>query len=64
MGKHGYKMNKLIRPERKTVFGSFIFNTVEEKLRLIHELREEFNNKVLLTVDKNIIMYEHNLFEE
>lgn len=57
-------MNKMIKPERKTVFGSFVFNSIEEKLRLIHELREEFNNKVLLTVDKNIIMYEHNLFEE
>ena len=60
----GYRMNKMIKPERKTVFGSFVFNSIEEKLKLIHELREEFNNKVLLTVDKNIIMYEHNLFEE
>jgi hypothetical protein len=64
MRKYGYRMNKMLNPERKIVFGTLAFNSFKERIRLMSELQKEFNNKVKITVEENILMYEYISIEE
>lgn len=64
MRKYGYRMNKMLNPERKVVFGTLAFDSFKERMRLMNDLYREFNNNVKITVDENILMYEYISLEE
>jgi hypothetical protein len=41
------------------IVGSIPFDTFEEKLTLVKKLKKEFENKVSIEIEDNLILYKH-----